>query len=273
MQIKDPNNFFKFPDILEKYRHLIYCPLDIPDPPIIDEKKIFDYIEERIKIDFETENNSVGGALGNINLKSELAKSLSSNSSTGNYPWNLVHLMRADLKNTHWKDFENIFPSLAEYFLSLPFKEHFTISLLNQKSNQDVGMHTDPDLWFGLRFYLVNNSNARIFFRKAKDPSYSRLLNISNTDGKIKKINWDEILETEKIFAEYPRKNFCFHLTSTHAAHGVEQVPNNDRTRITGFVSGVIDEEKYLPILERSIKKYSHFAIWGKSNPMDQAQI
>jgi hypothetical protein len=273
MQINDPSKFFKFPGILEKYKHLIYCPLDIPDPPKIDEKKIFEYIEERIKIDHETENNSVGGALGSIDLKSKLAKSLSSNSSTGNYPWNLVHLMRADLKNTHWKDFENFFPSLAEYFLSLPFREHFTISLLNQKSNQDVGMHTDPDLWFGIRFYLVNNSDARIFFRKAKEPNYSRLLNISDIDGKIKKTSWNEILEDELIFAEYPRKRFCFHLTSTHAAHGVEQVPNNDKTRITGFVSGVIDEERYLPILERSIKKYSRFAIWGRSDSTDPVQI
>lgn len=263
MQINDPSKFFKFPVSLEKYKHLIYCPLDIPDPPTIDERKIFEYIEERINIDRETENNSVGGALGSINLKSELAKSLSSNSSTGDYPWNLVHLMRADLKNMQWKEFENCFPSLAEYFLSLPFKEHFTISLLNQKSNQDVGMHTDPDLWFGIRFYLVNKSDAKIFFRKAKNPTYSRLLNILDNDGKIRKIDWDDILERDTVFAEYPRKKFCFHLTSTHAAHGVEQVPN-DISRLTGFVSGVIDEERYLSILKSSIKKYGRFAIWGK---------
>lgn len=275
MQIKDPSQFYQYPDILKKYRHLIYCPLDLSDPPFVDEKKIFNYINDRISIDLETENNSVGGALGSISLKSQLAKSLSSNSSNGEYPWRLVHLMRADLHDTRWNDFVNIFPELAEYFLSLPFKEHFTMSLLNQKANQDVGMHTDPDLWFGIRFYLVNKSNARIFFRKAKNPTYSRLLNIAPADNQIglKKIDWDELLDQEKIFADYPKKNFCFHLTSTHAVHGVETVPDDNESRITGFVSGVIDENRYLPILERSLKKYSEYAIWGKPETKDLDQI
>jgi hypothetical protein len=175
--------------------------------------------------------------------------------------------MRSDFADNGWEfyaEFKQWCPDLAAYFESLPVSEFYTMSLLNQKSGTDVGIHTDPDVWFGLRFYAVNRSDAKIFFQKAKHPQDKRLLNlVHDADGKIKQLPWSDLVEDEKIYAKYPRPCFPFHLTTTHAAHGVEAVPEGiEDSRVTGFVICRVDPVKYAELLARSVEKYKDYAIW-----------
>jgi hypothetical protein len=175
--------------------------------------------------------------------------------------------MRSDFKENGWEfygEFKEWLPELATYIESLPVSEFYTISLLNQKAGTDVGIHTDPDVWFGLRFYAVNRSDARIFFQKAKDPQDKRLLNLTrDADGSVKQLPWSDFVEDEKVYAKYPQPCFPFHLTTTHAVHGVEAVPEGiEDARVTGFIICRVNPAEYAEILARSVEKYKDYAIW-----------
>lgn len=267
-QFRDPSLLRPFPKELEPYKGLIYCPLDLPPPPAIDEEKLFGYIHMRHERDKGTLAGSVAGAVGPIPLDSPWLQYTASWSKEKNtYPWRLLHLMRSDFKENGWEfyaEFKEWLPELAAYIESLPVSEFYTISLLNQKAGVDVGIHTDPDVWFGLRFYAVNRSNAKIFFQKAKNPQDKRLLNLTyDENGKVKQLPWSDFVDDEKIYAKYPQPCFPFHLTTTHAAHGVEAVPSDDEnSRVTGFIICRVNPAEYAELLARSVEKYKDYAIW-----------
>jgi len=267
-QFRDPSVLRPFPSELEPYKGLIFCPLDLPPPPELDEERLFAYIRMRDERDRGTLAGSVSGATGPIPLDSPWLRYTASWSKEKNtYPWRLLHLMRSDFANDGWEfydEFKQWLPELAAYFESLPVSEFYTMSLLNQKAGTDVGIHTDPDVWFGLRFYAVNRSNAKIFFQKAKNPQDKRLLNLTRDEhGQIKQLPWSDFVEDEKIYAKYPQPCFPFHLTTTHAAHGVEAVPaDQENARVTGFIICRVDPVKYAELLKRSVEKYRDYAIW-----------
>jgi hypothetical protein len=267
-QFRDPSLLQEFPKELEPYKGLIFCPLDLPEPPEIDEARLFAYIAMRDERDRGTLAGSVSGATGPIPLDHPwLRYTASWSKEKDTYPWRLLHLMRSDFANDGWEyypEFKEWLPELAAYFESLPVSEFYTMSLLNQKAGTDVGIHTDPDVWFGLRFYAVNRSNARIFFQKAKNPSAKRLLNLTrNADGTVKQLPWSDFVEDEKVYGKYPCPRFPFHLTTTHAAHGVEAVPEGDTdSRVTGFVICRVRPKEYAELLARSVEKYKDYAIW-----------
>ena len=267
-QFRDPSLLQSFPKELEPYKGLIFCPLDLPPPPKIDEERLFAYIAMRDEGDKGTLAGSVSGAVGPIPLDSPWLRYTASWSKEKNtYPWRLLHLMRTDFKDNGWEfygEFKQWLPDLAAYIESLPVSEFYTISLLNQKAGTDVGLHTDPDVWFGLRFYAVNRSNAKIFFQKAKNPKDQRLLNIVRApDGSVKQLPWSDFVEDEKIYAKYPQPCFPFHLTTTHAGHGVEAVPENAiDSRVTGFIICRVRPKEYAELLARSVEKYKDYAIW-----------
>lgn len=265
--IRDPSKLRPFPKELEPYKGLIFCPLDLPDPPEIDEQRLFDYIAMRVEKDKGTLAGSVSGAVGPISFDSPYLRYTASwSKEKDTYPWRLLHVMRSDFAENGWeyyREFREWLPELAAYIEALPVTEFYTISLLNQKPGVDVGLHTDPDVWFGLRFYAVNRSEAKIFFQRAREPKDQRLLNITETPAGVKQIPWDQVVHPEKIVARYPKPCFPFHLTTTHAAHGVEAVPNDvENSRVTGFIICRVDPVKYAEVLARSVEKYKDYAIW-----------
>jgi hypothetical protein len=276
--IRDNSTFFKYPPELEKFRKLIWCPLDFPEPPEVDEAKLFEWIQLRHDRDIGSLSGSVSGATGPIALDDERLKRTASYSGKGMYPWRLIHAMRSDFEDNGWEfwpEFRDMLPELAEYIESLPVNEFYTISFLNQKPGVDVGLHTDPDIFFGLRFYLVNKSKAKIFFQKAKEPTDGRLLNIREEtviggkdpepliNTQVVNYEWNDICQPEKIVANNPTDRFAFHLTGTHAAHGVEMVPEDDDTsRVTAFMVCKVKPKEYAELLERSVEKYKDYAIW-----------
>jgi hypothetical protein len=266
-QIKTRTLEHEFPKELEPYKGLIYCPLDLPEPPEVDLDKLIDYLAMRDQRDKGTPAGSVNGAAGVIPLDSPYLRYTASwSKDKDRYPWRLIHILRSDLEGggqEYFDEFKQLFPQVADYVLKLPVEKIFTFSLLNQKPDTDVGAHSDPDLWFGIRFYLVNRSPAKLFFKKALAPAQKRLLNLVQTPAGIRQIPWDRVVQDEKVYAKYPQSRFPFHLTCTHAIHGVDAVPADDEaSRVTGFVICKVNPVEYAKLLERSLEKYGDYAVW-----------
>ena len=252
----DGTKIHTFPKEFEPYKNLIFVPLDL-EIPTVDTNEFLKWFQEAHDKDYGTLANESDG----IQLSGEYSKSLLPAQNNKNiYPWNIVYLHRHLRKTDNYDTCLERFPNIKEYIDNLPFDKNASISILRQHPGVDVGIHTDFDLWFGIRFYLINSSNARIFFRKAKNPTNYRL---TAFDDNGKKINWDNLVEEEKIYAKYPASRCSFHLTCTHAVHGVEAVPEDvSCSRITFFFTGKLNPTKYAELLERSLNKYSDYAIW-----------
>lgn len=245
-----------FPPEFEPYKNLIYVPLDL-ETPVVDEADFLKWFESAHLKDQQSVRNESDG----IQLSGDSSKGLLPAQNNKNvYPWNIVYLRRHLHKTDNYDSCLTKFPTIKNYIEELPFDSIASISILKQHPGVDVGIHTDYDLWFGIRFYLINSSNARIFFQKATNPNTTRLTAFTN-DGD--RIPWKDIVDSEKIYATYPTPNCNFHLTCTHAAHGVEAVPEDQNCpRITFFFTGRLNPAKYAELLERSLQKYGDYAIW-----------
>jgi hypothetical protein len=261
----DGTKLHKFPEELGPYKGLIYVPLDL-ETPVVDESEFLRWFEETHDKDYLS-NESDG-----VRLRGEYSKSLlPAQNNKNEYPWNIVYLHRhsASLKNLNvaqlpesdnYKSCLERFPSIKNYIDNLPFDRNSSIAILRQQPGLDVGIHSDYDLWFGIRFYLINKSNARIFFQKAKNPTSQRLTAFTDDN---KRIPWSELVNDEKIYARYPTPTCSFHISCTHAVHGVEAVPEDiGCSRITFFFTGKLNTLKYKELLDRSLAKYGEYAIW-----------
>lgn len=252
----DGTRLNSFPPEFEPYKNLIYVPLDL-ETPVVDEEEFLKWFEAA----HEKDHASAGNESDGVQLSGEYSKGLLPAQNNKNvYPWNIVYLHRHLRKTENYESCLEQFPAIKQYLDNLPFDTRASISILRQHPGVDVGIHTDYDLWFGIRFYLVNSSNARIFFQKAQNPTTTRLTAFTD-EGK--RIPWDNLIEPEKIYARYPTPKCSFHLTCTHAVHGVESVPEDQScSRITFFFTGKLNPAKYVELLERSLNKYSDYAIW-----------
>ena len=45
--IRDNSKHYTYPPELDKFRKLIFCPLDFPEPPEVDEEQLFKWIKMR----------------------------------------------------------------------------------------------------------------------------------------------------------------------------------------------------------------------------------
>ena len=255
MKASDGTKFLEFPEELVPYKNLIYVPLDL-EIPRVDKEEFLNWFSE---IYGKTKkSNYVDGVL----LNQESSKGLGPSQNNKNmYPWKSVSLCRnLNTQTEHYQSCLLKFPDIKNYIENLPFNAVSTTNILNQEPGTDVGPHTDHDIWFGIRFYLINRSNARIFFQKARYPTSRRITQYNNEE---KRIPWDQLIYDEKIYARYPMPECSFHLTSTHAVHGVEAVPEDiDCSRITFQFSGKLNPVKYAELLKRSLEKYGDYAIW-----------
>jgi hypothetical protein len=252
----DGTRLLQFPVEFEPYKNLIYVPLDL-ETPVVDEEEFLKWFETAHEKDCRSTGNESDG----IQLSGESSKGLLPAQNNKNiYPWNIVYLHRHLRKTDNYESCLAQFPTIKNYLNALPFDSKASVSILRQHPGVDVGIHTDYDLWFGIRFYLVNSSNARIFFQKAKAPTTARLTAFTD-DGK--RIPWDNLIYPEKIYAQYPTHKCSFHISCTHAVHGVEAVPEDiDCSRITFFFTGKLNTIKYKELLDRSLSKYGEYAIW-----------
>jgi hypothetical protein len=255
MKASDGTRLLEFPEELVPYKNLIYVPLDL-EIPKVDKEEFLNWFDEtyaKVK-----ESNYVDGVL----LNQESSKRLGPSQNNKNiYPWENVSLFKHYKQHTlYYQSCLLKFPTIKNYIENLPFEALSTTNILKQEPGTNVGVHTDFDIWFGTRFYIINKSDARIFFQKAKYPTSIRITQYNNDE---KRIPWDQLIHDEKIYARYPTPECSFHLTSTHAVHGVEAVPEDiNCSRITFQFSGKLNPVKYAELLERSLEKYGDYAIW-----------
>lgn len=255
----------------EKFHNLIYTPLDLPEPPIVDDDKFEWWANKAAQEHLKISDQRV------LLPDGRYRRSLMSmwKSAVGPYAWKSSHAMKETTSETGspWVlDFNKLFPELVEYLYLFPFVKLQSINFLHQDPNIPVALHTDPDNWIGFRFYLKNSvSKDALYFRKAKKefltgkrlPTYSL-----DKDLEPIKSTLNDICEPEKIYADQANQGrYPWALTSSLAAHGVDTFDEREE-RITcvvvgkpvygreGVIAGYRKKET-LDLLERSTEKFS----------------
>jgi hypothetical protein len=224
------------------YKDLLFCPLDLPTPPVIDYSKFKVWYNEQL--DFNKKHNVTALVADG---KQE-------------YPWEVSWALwwnTYDKPNPWICNFEKTFPELVEYFKLYPFKQFKSISFLDQKESRDVYLHTDPDNRWGMRFYLFNGLGEKLYFVKSKERLTTRLRTM--VDNKYTDL-WEHS-QKEKLYAKFPEKRCAWMLNSLDAFHGIEKNPNPMGNRVTCVLNGDYDYKKLFELLERSVKKYKQYSI------------
>ena len=241
------------PTVLEPYKNLIYVPLDI-QPPTVDKSKIWQWFEETFNEDTEA------GKLVAYPPPYTYIWVIHPD----DYPWDNIRMSKTDYKSKLAE-----FPAIIEYIDNLPFEYVTGVTALRQHPGVDVPIHSDSDGWARITSYLINDSNARIFFQKAIRPGspFKRLnrmeITTQTAEGHLKiSPSWQNVVSPEKNYAEYPIPNCSFHINNSHAVHGVEAVPTQTHSRITLTVNGKLDYVRYAELLANSLTKYNEYAIW-----------
>jgi hypothetical protein len=239
------------PTVLESYRDLIYVPLDI-QPPTIDKSKIIQWFAETFNKDSKFGKSNTYSGITNYVIHPD------------DYPWDNIRLV-----DTSYKLKLAGFPTIVEYIDNLPFEYVTGVSIIQQHPGVDVPIHSDNDGWCRITSYLINDSNARIFFQKAIKPTlpFKRLSRLETTirtpDGRLKiSQSWQNVVSAEKNYGRYTIPNCSFHINNSHAVHGVEAVPTQPNLRITLTVNGKLDYDRYAELLANSLTKYPDYAIW-----------
>ncbi len=240
------------PTILESYKDLIYVPLDIA-PPVCDKSEVLQWFEETFNEDPDFGKNNTYAETGTRYVVHP-----------DDYPWDNIRLL-----DTNYRIKLAGFPSILEYIDSLPFEFITGVSVLRQHPGTAVPIHSDNDGWCRITSYLVNDSNSRIFFQKAIKPTlpFKRLGRLEATtqtpEGRLQiSPSWQNVVSSEKIYAQYPIPTCSFHLNNSHAVHGVETLPAQPYSRITLTVNGKLDYTRYAELLASSLAKYNQYAIW-----------
>lgn len=253
------------PPKLERFKSLLYCPLDLAPMPEIDLQELLDW-SMSVSSDHPNQRGSIKLPSGQTVLTPEQA----TKNKYGFYPWQSIWMKRsADFvpENNGWMmDFVEKFPAIVEYIKQFPLKEISAVNLMWQKEGQPVMIHSDPEHWFGMRMYLANTPNSLLYFMKTHAPINERVdyVTFDKEDAKLQ-----EIVNTEKHFIKYLQPAHPWIINNVRAFHGVENYPNALGTRavlvIHGkFVNGEspLDFDKLYDILVRSVAKYPEHCVW-----------
>ena len=228
---------------MEPFKNLLFCPLDLPEPPVVEYDKFLEWHTEQLE----------------YNKKYNTVAKLSDGKQE--YPWNVSW---ARWWNTYQNPnpwicgFEKYFPELVEYFDLFPFTVAKSISFLDQKESKDVYLHTDPDQWWGMRFYLFNSLGEKLYFAKPKELLNERVSTM--VDGKYNDL-WERT-DGVKHYASFPSPRSPWMLNSVRAFHGVDKNTEFNGARVAVVMIGAYDYNKLYDLLDRSTKKYGEYAIW-----------
>ncbi len=223
--------------ILDK---LIFTPLDLPDPPQVDQQKLIEYCDLwRKQCYFERRYNY----LSEIN----------------EYPWDhpvqpfrpKVDISPEELKLREMFTVE--FKELTRYAArAFPFQLG-AMTILIQKTDTEVVGHTDGDDEWAFRFYLWNNfQDDALWFRLPKDPNKKIIPNTLTSD-------YSEY--GDPYYAKFPKKEYTpWAFNSYKSIHGVHKGTTENPSRCAVIVRGKMDQVKMKDLLERSAIKYSDYA-------------
>lgn len=252
------------PEKMEKFKNLLYVPLDLPEPPKIDLDEMLEW-SRTIPDDHPNQAGEIKTKNGVILTPERAIKN-----KLGYYPWLSIWLKRnPDFvpQNDGWMmEFKEKYPELADYVMQFPLKETVAVNLMWQKEGHSVMIHTDPEHWFGMRLYLSNTPNSPLFFMKTKEPVEKRYDYVT-TD--INDEHLSKIANTTKHYVKFLKPCHPWIINNVRALHGVDTYPNATGTRAVIVIHGrfkenesPIDFDKLYDLLERSVDKYQEYAIW-----------
>lgn len=227
----------------EQLPDLLFCPLDLPQPPEIDYDKFCEWRAEQAE----------------FNKKHNFTAALANGKDT--YPWDVAWALwwnTYDKPNPWICGFEEYFPELVEYIKLYPFVRPKSISFLDQKESRDVYLHTDPDMRWGMRFYLFNNLGEKLYFVRSKQQLDSRITTMK--DGVYQDL-WEHS-QKEKLYAHFPSNRCAWMLNSFRAFHGIDKNPAPSGNRVTCVLIGDYNYPALFDLMQRSAEKYKEQAIW-----------
>lgn len=225
---------------LDAYCNLIFSPLALPPPPVLDNAALTEWIEwghmEGRKIGLNYRERNYEGRTGR------------------QYPW-LKANVTFSKPNEVSRSFEQKFPHVVEYCRLFPVKRLGSLVLITQRGGMDVHMHADSDGYWGLRFYLANKNYEGLQFYFAR-PGIDALPR--GTD------ELPQHVEAKKHYARWPAENRPYCVNSLRAAHAVDRntCALGERIACLLFPEGGYDDEKLLALLQASSAKFSKYQIW-----------
>jgi hypothetical protein len=217
---------------------LVYTRLDLPEPPEVDTDALMAWA-------IETSNRTMTGEKA-IHDKSP---------GTNTYPWVGAYVVdkgRLDL------EFERRFPELIEYLKHFPTTHWRNISLVCQRADMDVFLHTDPGLKIGWRVYL-NHGGARLYVQKFLERQAERPQTWAKGLNGIR-----AMCQPERVYIEDAGR-FAWALSSIRAAHGVDRNGPMLGSRMVLVLwpnEDTIDHAEAEAMLRRGAEKYADTAIW-----------
>jgi hypothetical protein len=216
---------------------LIYTRLDLPQPPEVDTDALMAWALEasgQPTDERQIHDNSPG---------------------TGTYPWVGAYVANHGEFNA---EFARQFPELVEYFKNFPTKRWRNISLVCQRADMEVFLHTDPGRKIGWRVYL-NHSGARFYVQKFLKRHDERPQTwVNGLDG-IK-----ALCHPERIYVE-DQGRFAWAISGIRAAHAVERNGPKLGSRMTLVLTPYeqeTDSAEVEAMLRRGAEKYADSAIW-----------
>jgi hypothetical protein len=146
-------------------------------------------------------------------------------------------------KDEYCKTHQFLFDFILEH---LPFDKLINVKIHRQyrdstKSHIDFVNPTDE-----LDLFKNNSANEPCGYRMVISGSRQGPLHIENSKG-------------EKVFPELPSTTDWYAIGSTNVLHSVKVL---DPGRMIIFAHGWINEDKHADIIDRSLNKYSKYAIW-----------
>ena len=219
---------------------LIFTPLDMLEPPQVDQKKLTDYCDLwRKRCYFERRYNYVN----QIN----------------EYPWDhpvqpfrpKIDISADELELR--EIFKSEFKELTSYAVrAFPFQLG-AMTILIQKTDAEVVGHTDGDDEWAFRFYLWNNfQDDALWFRLPKDPNKKIIPNTLTSD-------YSEYQDPR--YVKFPKKEYMpWAFNSFKSIHGVHKGTTENPSRCAVIVRGKMDHAKMQELLERSAEKYADYA-------------
>jgi hypothetical protein len=234
---------------LESYEDLVFSPLALPSPPKVDTESLVAWMtwarEEGLKRAFNLPERGYEARRGRP------------------YPWLMAVVYYMDRSNVE-DSFEKEFPELAMYARQFPVNEVGGITLLAQRPNAAVRLHTDPDGCWGFRFRLGNGGPDGLHF--CTSLRRTRALPPAMDD-------WSSLLALEsKHSVRWPKGNLPYCLNSMRAAHAVDSNCPELGERIEGMVFPRygLNGDKLLSLLDKSTAQFRESQLWYKE-PATQA--
>jgi len=248
-------------NLLSSFKNLIYVKLDMPEVPDFDQELFKDWCRNNYK-EIVRPLKQLGGS----------ERFPSKSKTNPGYPWKTawIYGTNNNLNPPWYYNFDKVFPQLVTYMENYPidsFNDIGAAQILMQKILSEVGPHTDPDPWFGIRTYLSDEKQeerAALYFCPSYDPLEEHVPFWKQTDAGFEPNNMIDFFDlNKKMLVKENYGKFSCMFNSVRAAHGVEKHMGATGERallLTAFKR--MSSKKLKEILERSIEKYPNTVIW-----------